>query len=156
MDLVDALSSNTTAKSVVELTLNPQFQRTYTALNKALTVECLGGQRLARLASLTIASLEARKFYLMGTDVTSNPRPFAETLADRGFVYQPNTIKGNKPIAIGHQYSLVALLPERERAQTAPWVVPLKLDRVASQSPPGRRAVTVWERLVRGSGGQRL
>ena len=41
MDLVDALSSNTTAQSVVELTLNPQFQRTYTALNKAIAVECL-------------------------------------------------------------------------------------------------------------------
>jgi hypothetical protein len=133
MDLVDALSSNTTAKSVVELTLNPQFQRTYTALNKALTVECLGGQRLARLASQTIPTLEARKFYLLGTDVTSNPRPFAQTLPDRGFVYQPNPIQGNKPIAIGHQYSLVALLPERDQANTAPWVVPLALDRVSSQ-----------------------
>jgi hypothetical protein len=28
MDWVDALSSSTTAKSVVELTLSPQFQRT--------------------------------------------------------------------------------------------------------------------------------
>jgi hypothetical protein len=133
MDLVDALSSNTTAKSVVELTLNPQFQRTYTALNKALTVECLGGQRLARLGSQTIASPQERKFYLIGTDVTSNPRPFAQTLPDRGFVYQPNPIQGNKPIAIGHQYSLVALLPERDRAKSAPWVVPLALERVASQ-----------------------
>lgn len=133
MDLVDALSSNTTAKSVVELTLNPQFQRTYTALNKALTVDCLGGQRLARLASQTITSPQARKYYLIGTDVTSNPRPFAQTLPDRGFVYQPNTIQGNKPIAIGHQYSLVALLPERDRAKSAPWVVPLAMDRVSSQ-----------------------
>jgi len=133
MDLVDALSSNITAKSVVELTLNPQFQRTYTALNKAMTVGCLEGQQLARLASKTIASPQVRKFYLIGTDVTSNPRPFAQTLPDRGFVYQPNTIAGNKPIAIGHQYSLVALLPERERAKSAPWVVPLALERVASQ-----------------------
>lgn len=133
MDLVDALSSNTTAKTVVELTLNPQFQRTYTALNKALTVECLGEQRLARLASETIVSPQARKFYLIGTDVTSNPRPFAQTLPDRGFVYQPNTIRGNKPIAIGHQYSFVGLLPERDRSERVPWVVPLKMQRVASQ-----------------------
>ena len=39
MDVVEALSSNTTAKSVVELTLNPQFQRTYRALNKAIAVD---------------------------------------------------------------------------------------------------------------------
>jgi len=133
MDLVDALSSNTTAKSVVELSLNPQFQRTYTALNKAIRVECLGGQQLARLASQTIAPPQARKFYLIGADVTSNPRPFAATLQDRGFVYQPNTIKGNKPIAIGHQYSFVAFLPERDRAKTGPWVVPLAIKRVTSQ-----------------------
>jgi hypothetical protein len=133
MDLVNALSSNTTAQTVVELTLSPHFQRTYTALNKALVVECLRGPQLARLAARTINSPQARKFYLLGADVTSNPRPYAETLPDRGFVYQPNTIKGNKPIAIGHQYSFVALLPERDKAKIGPWVVPLAMQRVASQ-----------------------
>lgn len=133
MDLVDAISSNTTSKSVVELSLSPQFQRSYTAMNKAIAVECLSGKQIARLAAKTISPPEARKFYLMGTDVTSSPRPYARTLADRGFVYQPNTIKGNKPIAIGHQYSLVALLPERDKAKMGAWVVPLAIKRVARQ-----------------------
>jgi hypothetical protein len=133
MDLVNALSSNTTAKTVVELTLSPHFQRTHTALNKALVVECLRGRQLARLAATTINPPQARKFDLLGADVTSNPRPYAETLPDRGFVYQPNTIKGNKPIVIGHQYSFVALLPERDKAKLGPWVVPLAMQRVASQ-----------------------
>jgi hypothetical protein len=133
MDLVDALSSNTTAKSVVELTLNPQFQRTYSALNKAIVVNSLSDKQLACLAAKTIAIPQVRKFYLIGADVTSSPRPFAETLADRGFVYQPNTIKGNKPIAIGHQYSFVAFLPERDKTKIGPWVVPLALARVTSQ-----------------------
>jgi hypothetical protein len=133
MDLVDALSSNTTPKSVVELTMNPQFQRTYTALNKAIAVESLSDQQLAHLAVKTIASPQARKFYLIGSDVTSNPRPYAETLPDRGFVYQPNTIKGNKPIAIGHQYSFVALLPESDKTKIGRWVVPLAMERVTSQ-----------------------
>ena len=133
MDLVDALSSNTTAKSVVELTLNPQFQRTYSALNKAIAVESLSDKRLARLAAKTIDLPRTQKFYLIGSDVTSSPRPYAKTLPDRGFVYQPNTIKGNKPIAIGHQYSFVALLPDRDKAKIGPWVVPLAMTRVASQ-----------------------
>jgi hypothetical protein len=133
MDLVDALSSNTSAKTVVELTLNPQFRRTYTALNKALAVECLSEQQMARLAATTIEPPRARKFYLLGTDVTSNPRPFSGTLPDRGFVYQPNTIKGNKPIVIGHQYSFVAALPERDKTKIGPWVIPLAMCRVASQ-----------------------
>jgi len=133
MDLVDALSSNTTAKSVVELTLNPQFQRSYSAMNKAIAVNSLSDKQLARLATPTIAAPQERKFYLIGTDVTSNPRPYAETLPDRGFVYQPNTIKGNKPIAIGHQYSFVAFLPERHQPKVGRWVVPLAMARVRSE-----------------------
>jgi hypothetical protein len=132
MDLVDALSSNTTAKTVVELSLNPHFRRHYTAINKAVLVDALPDRKLAGLACRTITPPSKRKFYLLGTDVTSNPRPFAETLPDRSFVYQPNTIKGNKPIAIGHQYSLWALLPEREQSKKGHWVVPLSLWRVAS------------------------
>ena len=113
MDLVDALSSNTTAKSVVELSLNPHFRRHYTALNKAVTVNALKDQQLASLACQTIGAPNKRKFHLLGTDVTSNPRPFAATLQDRCFVYQPNTIKGNKPIAIGHQYSILGVVARR-------------------------------------------
>lgn len=133
MDLVDALSSNITARSVVELSPNPHFRRQYTALNKAVTVNVLKDQQLAGLACQTIDAPVKRKFHLLGTDVTSNPRPFADTLPDRGFVYQPNTIKGNKPIVIGHQYSFWAWLPEHAPQKTGNWVVPLSMQRVASQ-----------------------
>jgi hypothetical protein len=133
MDLVDALSSNTTAKTVVELSLNPHFRRHYSALNKGVAVDSLSDLQLARLAVRTIDAPESRKFYLLGTDVTSSPRQYAETLEDRGFVYQPNSIKGNKPIAIGHQYSFVALLPERDKEKVGNWVVPLAMKRVGSQ-----------------------
>ena len=133
MDLVDALSSNTTARTAVELTLNPHFRRHYSALNKAVAASTLTDQQLARLAGQGIAAPNKRKFHLLGTDVTSNPRPFAQTLPDRGFVYQPNTIKGNKPIAIGHQYSFWAWLPEWEPPRNGNWVVPLSMQRVLSQ-----------------------
>ena len=134
MDLVDALSSNTTARSVVELSLNQHFRRHYTALNKAIAVNALPDRQLANLACQTIEAPVERKFHLLGTDVTSNPRPFADTLPDRGFVYQPNTIKGNKPIAIGHQYSLWAWFPEYAPQKTGHWVVPLSVQRVPSQA----------------------
>jgi hypothetical protein len=133
MDLVDALSSNTTARAVVELSLSPHFRRHYSALNKAVAVESLSDQQLAHLAAKTVDAPKSRKFYLIGTDVTSNPRQYAETLEDRGFVYQPNSIKGNKPIAIGHQYSFMALLPERDKEKVGNWVVPLAMKRVGSQ-----------------------
>jgi len=134
MDLVDALSSNTTARSVVELSLNAHFRRHYTALNKAVTVNALKDQQLASLACQTIGVPIQRKFHLLGTDVTSNPRPFADTLPDRGFVHQPNTIKGNKPIVIGHQYSFWAWLPEYAGQKAGNWIVPLSMQRVSSQA----------------------
>jgi len=134
MDLVDALSSNTTAKSAVELSLNPHFRRHYTALNKAIVEDALTDKQLAGLACQTIDEPVQREFHLLGTDVTSNPRPFADRLPDRGFVYQPNTIKGNKPIAIGHQYSFWAWLPEYTQSKTGNWVVPLSMERVSSQA----------------------
>ena len=133
MDLMDALSSNTTARTVVELTLNPHFRRHYSALNKAVQVNSISDEQLSRLTARMMDAPGERQFHLLGTDVTSHPRPYAETLKDRGFVYQPNTIKGNKPIAIGHQYSFVALLPERDKAKIGNWVLPLALKRVGRQ-----------------------
>ena len=133
MDLMDALSSNTTARTVVELTLNPHFRRHYTALNKAVRVNSISDKQLSHLTAKMMEAPRARQFHLLGTDVTSRPRPYADTLKDRGFVYQPNTIKGNKPIAIGHQYSFVALLPERDKEKVGNWVLPLAMKRVGSQ-----------------------
>ena len=70
-----------------------------------------------------------RPFWLLGLDTTPAVRPFAKTLVDRGVIYYPNPAPGNKPIAVGHCYSVLALLPERG-PQEAPWVVPLRCDRV--------------------------
>jgi hypothetical protein len=133
MDLMDALSSNTTAHTAVEITLNPHFRRHYSALNKAVQVNSISDEQLSRLTAKMMDVPCERQFHLLGTDVTSRPRPYADTLKDRGFVYQPNTIKGNKPIAIGHQYSFVALLPERHKEKVGNWVLPLAMQRVGSQ-----------------------
>jgi len=67
---------------------------------------------------------------LFASDVTPAPRPFAKKLADRGIVYAPNPAPGNKPIAAGHAYSVLAYLPEKNQPSDAPWVLPLSMDRV--------------------------
>ncbi len=146
MDLVDALSSNTTARSVVELSLNvpfrPGYGSVYTAIHQFLPLEeALWGsinraayeQQHRRLLSPYLALPQQRSFWLLGVDVTPAPRPFASCLADRTFVHQPNTIRGNKPIAIGHAYSALVALPEKESPQAPPWVVPLSMRRVSSE-----------------------
>jgi hypothetical protein len=132
MELVDALCSNGSARSVVELCLTPCFRRSYSTLYKALAESSWEEGQLARLLAPFLPRPSKRSFWLFGVDVTPQPRPFAQTLPDRGLVYQPNPIASNTPITIGHQYSSVALLPE-ERAHHSPaWVLPLSSARVAS------------------------
>jgi hypothetical protein len=132
MEAVDALCSSPEVKSPVELTLAGCYRRSYSTLYKAIDV--LRWQPL-QLASLLVSYLPApqeRLFWLLGVDVTPQPRPFAPTLQDRGMVYQPNLVKGNKPVTVGHQYSSVALLPEAEAHTSASWLIPLTTQRVAT------------------------
>lgn len=131
MELVDALSSNTDASSVVELSLNPAFRRHYTALYKGVAEVELAEEALAQLIGPHLPLPAHFPFWLLGVDVTSQPRPFSATLQDRRMVYQPNQVHGNKPVTVGHRFSTVALLAERE-ATTVPWIVPLATARVPS------------------------
>ncbi|EDX71679.1 hypothetical protein MC7420_2345 [Coleofasciculus chthonoplastes PCC 7420] len=148
MDLIDALSSNQTARSPVQVTLNPLFKRNYSTFYKAIqqfkfnlgerkdshlntTTETIKTQQslLPLIASIIPTPVE-RAFYLFGLDVTPRARPHAVTMAERGFIHQPNTIKGNKPINIGYSYSILSLLPERTDFDNAPWCLPLSAQRV--------------------------
>ncbi len=121
MDLLDALCSSTQASSVVELILESCFRRSYSTIFKALDEYQPSAGDLAKLAGPHLAWPEQRPFWLLGVDVTSQPRQYAHTLEGRGFLYQPNLIWGNKPITIGHQYSTVALLPKEDSQSPVPW-----------------------------------
>ena len=133
MELVDALCSNTSARSVVELCLTPCFRRSYSTLYKALAEWTCDERQLARLLSPVLPPPSARAFWLFGVDVTPQPRPFAHSLSDRSMVYHPNQVAGNAPVTIGHQYSTVALLNETHASCSPSWVLPLSTARVASR-----------------------
>lgn len=134
MDLLDALSSNNQARSVVELSLEACFRREHTSVFKAITAyrpEWMS-KSLAQLAAVSLPDPCQRSFWLLGVDTTPLPRLYAQTLRDRSYVYQPAAIQSNKPVTIGHCYSEVVFLPEREVQQGHPWVVPLSSQRVSS------------------------
>jgi hypothetical protein len=145
MELIDALSSTPHARSVVELSLSPFSRRHYSSVHDAIAhlfqpsePEQADEERQAfeqkwvRLIAPYLPVPQERKFWLLGTDVVPIPRPFARTLADRTFVHQPNTVKGNKPIAIGHDYSHLVCFPEKIHADDPPWAVPMIVRRVHS------------------------
>ena len=79
MDLVDAICSNQTARSTVELSLNPLFKREYSALYKAIAQLIRCDSTISRTQSykqwyqsilLSLSSLipkpQTRDFYLFG------------------------------------------------------------------------------------------
>lgn len=138
-ELIDSLSSNTNANSVVELSLNPLHRRNYCSITRAVdefypknTDKKTRNNKLTKIMTEQCISKMARKYFLFGVDCTPNPRRYASTQKDRGFVYAPNTISGNKPVTIGHQYSIVAFLPEKIDKNSPPWVVPLSCHRVTT------------------------
>ncbi|MFB2894956.1 transposase [Aerosakkonemataceae cyanobacterium BLCC-F50] len=147
MDLVDAITGNITAQTPVELCEHPSFRRGYSALYKAIRQFFVPSssntavaerkqlqKSLLRAISRLIKAPNTRNFYLFGLDTTPIPRPFSPTLPDRTYIHQPNTINGNKPINIGHQYSLLSFLPEAEGTQNIPWSIPLSSQRVRSNT----------------------
>ncbi len=147
LDLVDSLAGNTRFDSPVKVSLSPLFPRGYSSLYDAVAGFCEAPepgageeerarqrQELSRLVAEQLHPPESRPFWLLATDVTPAPRPFARSLADRGVVYAPNPTLSNKPIAVGHSYSALVALPEPADPHAPAWVVPLSIQRVASDT----------------------
>jgi hypothetical protein len=132
MEVIDALCSSPAAESPVELTSAGCYRRSYSTLYKAVDGFAWHTLQAAELLSPYVPTPRRRRFGLFGVDVTSQPRAYALTLRDRGMVYQPHQVKGNKPVTVGHQYSTVALLPETESGISSSRLLPLMTERVAT------------------------
>jgi hypothetical protein len=142
-ELVDALSSNTQAKHVVELSLNPHYRRNYCSITRSIDEFYADPSEQAHSkqnnAAVTLLAqqcppLTERPFHLIAVDCTPNERLFSPTLEDRSPVYTPRpAIAGNKPITIGHQYSVAVYLPEKSSSKVPPWVIPLSAQRVHTE-----------------------
>ncbi len=154
MELLDSNASNLQASTVAELSLNPLFRRDYNSLYKGIQdflpppnhpnyQKAVDG--LFSVVSATVPEPVNRQFYLFGVDVTPCPRPYSATLPDKTYIYQPNPIKGNKPINIGHAYSVVAALPERGETGNTPWSIPLSGQRV----PSGEKDISVAQKQLK-------
>ena len=152
MDLIDTVSANTTADSVVKLSLSDLFRRKYSSLTDVLsnlfrsnlkappTVEERKEQTLKvtqLLAEECAPDVQNSPFALFAIDCTANPRLYANKVKDRSIVHAPNHVPGQKPITAGHEYSVLVHLPNRAADRNLHWVVPLSIKRVESdQSGP--------------------
>lgn len=151
MDLLDALSSNQYARSVVELSLSPAFRRGHSSFHRAIdrffsgpgglrewAERCALEQQLRRATQSVLDRPKHREHWLFAVDGTPYSRPHARTLEDRTWVHQSKSTSGRMPVIIGHQYSFVVGLPERTRPGDPAWVVPLSSRRVPSNKTPNQ------------------
>lgn len=138
MDLLDALCSNIYADTPVKLSLNPLHRRTYNSITDVLSEFHKGGEPqnnkiLDALIQQSLKSNQGRDYYLLATDCTPAPRVHSNTLPDRSIIYSPNPIAENKPITIGHKYSITGFLPPKNN-NSSPWILPLITERVATNT----------------------
>jgi len=151
MDLLDALSGNQGARSVVELSLSPAFRRSWSSVSRTIdryrsasesrlewAERCKQEKRHRRVVAGLLDAPARRKHWLFAVDGTPYSRPHARCLEDRSIVHQSSPVSGRAPITIGHQYSLAVALPEKARSDEPAWVLPLSSRRVPSDKTPNR------------------
>ena len=135
LDTIDALCCAVGAQSPVELTLQPAFrERHYSALYQAIAHFPLRRQDILPLLLAFEPRPRKRPFRLYSVDVKPVPRPYAQCLQDRHFVHRSTPIPGQKPVTVGHAYSLLAHLPEKEGPYAPPWAPACDAERVPTTS----------------------
>lgn len=143
LDLLDALSSNDRARSPVELSLNRCFRRQHGALYRAiqnaygeseLPVCSMEAKQQGEAVLATIPVPQHRQYQVFGIDETPNERLYAACLADRQTVHRSTPVSGQVPISIGHNYSILAAMPEVGADEWSRWAVPVSVERVSSVS----------------------
>lgn len=141
-ELIESLASfGHMSKKVTALSLSPCFQRQYPAITKVIHHFDSGkrfktqGHRFKEWEASyhqSVSSIMPSRFYgrymLLGSDVTPAEKVFSDCHSDRQFVYKPSKGKHQRPIAIGHKSSCLAVFSDEKR-----WLIPLSMRRVGSK-----------------------
>jgi hypothetical protein len=141
-ELGDALLTTPYITSPVAVSLAPSFRRKWPSVFDALS-DGRVDQAALRGVLLRFAPPDATPLWAI--DHTLWARPEAVTLPDRGFYHQPTRVPGGKPVGIGHAYTTVGIVPEREGS----WCLPLDQRRISpDQTPVEAGAVQLKELLA--------
>jgi hypothetical protein len=141
-ELEDALLTTPYVTSPVALSLSPSFRRKWSSVFDALSD---GGVDQAALRGVLLRVAPADPAPLWAIDHTLWARPDAVTLPDRGFYHQPTRVPGGKPVAIGHAYTTVGIVPEVEGS----WCLPLDQRRISPDQTPVETGAAQLKELLR-------
>ena len=143
-ELTDAVIQLRHVQSFVELSCAPVFRRQWPSAYEALQD---GRPNRKGLLGLYVQHLPSTKRLLLAGDHTAWERLWANTLAGRSYQHQPTPIPGRRPVTIGHGYSTLAVIPERQGS----WARPLLHERIVDQKPieqASRQLRQVCQRLA--------
>ena len=149
INLIDALSvDGRTAKSVVQLSNSKFFERNYCSATRAITEGLAEMNWVQTLCNSTALPEKSEKYHRFVLDCTSTSRGYSDKLSDRSSVYSPNPTPGNKPITIGHNYSVVAKLATGNSKTRKNWIHPLSTQRVKSDENSIEKGMSQLEAVI--------
>lgn len=111
-DLADALLTDPTARSFVELSQASSFQRAWPSLYEALEDGRIDRTALIRLFVEMLPRRMLGTRLVLGLDTSTILRPQARTSPDRTLVYRSNLPADATPVGPGWQFSTLVVLPE--------------------------------------------
>jgi hypothetical protein len=126
-ELADALSCESAARSLPELSLSPRFRRKWPSIYAALEDGQIQSQRWSQVWTEALLREHQGPVWI-SIDATSIARPEADTSPDRGSIYVSNLPQAKRPVSVGWQFSTVMLLPTRRSS----WGAILSQERIAS------------------------
>ena len=141
---LDALFSETPARSLAELLLSPFFARQWPSVYQALQQASMDRVALQRLFAAYVALPTEGERLVLGIDASSLARPCSPTAADRTYVHQSNLPKGSKPVRPGWQFSTLTVLPQTPSS----WTYLLDNVRVTSEQTQGEAAALQLQAIL--------
>jgi hypothetical protein len=117
-NLADALLTETTAHSVIELSLSPYFERKWPSLYAALQLGKLNQARFEQTLVKYAPKPTPGQRVVLAVDASNIERPFSKTSPDRGYLYLHNLPDCDKPVTVGWQFSAVVVVPPQASSHT--------------------------------------
>lgn len=140
---VDALMTETQARSLPEVTQSLWFERKWSSIYEAFEDGRIDQQALRRVFWQYLPACYLGSFLWIGIDTTGIARPKARTARDRSALPVHNLPACDKPVTWGWQFSTVVALPDPPSS----WTYVLDQQRVETETTPVQQAVAQLHQL---------
>ncbi len=140
METLDALCMTGSLSSFPLLSLSPVFQRQWHSLYKAVERGRLDTQWLGQHLAHQVPAFGIQYYALDGS---AWPRPRAQTLDDRQYVYHPTPAVDGGSICVGYPYSLLDWVPAAHQS----WALSVSIQRIPSDMTAVEMGITQVQEL---------